>query len=78
VVEEDLAEALNTGKLSGAAIDVLTSEPMRADCKLYGAKNITFTPHVAWAPIETRKRLIGIVAENIRSFLNGSPQNKVN
>ncbi len=78
VVEEDLAEALNCGKLSGAAIDVLTFEPMRENCKLFGAKNITFTPHVAWAPVETRQRLTAIVVENIRSFLLGKPQNKVN
>ncbi len=78
VVEEDLAEALNSGKLSGAAIDVLTFEPMRSDCRLFGAKNITFTPHVAWAPVETRQRLTGIVVDNIKYFIEGRPQNKVN
>lgn len=75
--EGALAEALNNGVIAGAAIDVLTVEPMSADCKLFGAKNITFTPHVAWAPIETRERLLGIVCDNIRGFLKGEPQNVV-
>jgi len=78
VVDEDLVWALESGKLSGAAIDVLASEPMSKDCKLYGVKGITFTPHVAWAPIETRERLIDIVMDNIRSFNAGKPKNKVN
>ena len=78
VVDEDLVWALESGKLSGAAVDVLTTEPMSKDCKLFGAPNITFTPHVAWAPIETRERLMEIVMENIRSFNEGSPKNKVN
>ena len=78
VVDEDLVWALESGKLSGAAIDVLASEPMSKDCKLYGVKGITFTPHVAWAPIETRERLIDIVMDNIRSFNAGTPKNKVN
>lgn len=75
--EAALAEALNNDVIAGAAIDVLTVEPMACDCKLFGAKNITFTPHVAWAPIETRERLLGIVCDNIRGFLNGKPQNVV-
>ena len=78
IVEDALIDALESGKLSGAAIDVLTKEPMPSDCKLVNAKNITITPHIAWAPLETRERLLGIVLENIRSFLNGNPQNKVN
>lgn len=79
VVDEDaLFEALESGKLSGAAIDVLTKEPMPADCKLISAKNITITPHIAWAPLETRERLLDIVVENIRSFIAGAPKNKVN
>ncbi len=78
VMDEDaLAEALNNDVIAGAAIDVLTVEPMVADCKLFGAKNITITPHVAWAPIETRERLMGIVCENIRGFIDGKPQNVV-
>ncbi len=78
LVEEDLKNALESGKLSGAAADVLTFEPMREDCVLKDAPNMVFTPHVAWAPIETRKRLIGIVCENIEAFLAGNPIRKVN
>ncbi len=76
--EEALSEALNNEIIAGAAIDVLTVEPMSKDCALYGAKNITITPHVAWAPIETRQRLMGIVCDNIRAFQDGKPQNVVN
>ena len=78
IVEEALINALDGGKLSGAAIDVLAKEPMPKDCKLIDAKNITITPHVAWAPIETRERLLCIVADNVRAFLAGTPKNKVN
>ena len=76
--EYALLEALEAGNLSGAAIDVLTKEPMSADCPLLHAPNITITPHVAWAPIETRRRLLGIVCDNISAFLAGEPKNKVN
>ncbi|MBQ7383969.1 MAG: D-2-hydroxyacid dehydrogenase [Clostridia bacterium] len=78
VDEAALLEALKCGKLSGAAVDVLTREPMSSDCLLYGAPNLTITPHIAWAPIETRERLLGIVCDNINAFLNGTPKNKVN
>ncbi len=79
VVDEDaLAEALSSGKLSGAALDVLSTEPMSKDCPLIGAKNLTLTPHTAWIPVETRERLIGIVASNLEAFLSGKPTNKVN
>jgi glycerate dehydrogenase len=78
IVEQDLVDALKSGHLSGAAVDVLTVEPMRADCPLINAPNITFTPHVAWAPIETRRRLLSIVCDNIDNFLNGTPTNVVN
>ena len=73
VQEAALAAALNGGIIGGAAVDVLAVEPMAADCPLRGAKNLIFTPHVAWAPVETRRRLIGIVAENIQAFLDGRP-----
>ena len=76
--EEALANALNTGIIAGAAIDVLTVEPMTESCPLQNAPNITMTPHIAWAPIETRQRLLGIVCDNIESFLAGNPKNKVN
>jgi len=79
VINEDaLVEALTCGKLSGAAVDVLTYEPMREDCVLKNAPNITITPHVAWAPLETRKRVVSIVIENIKRFVEGDPQNLVN
>lgn len=75
--EQDLAEALKSGKLSGAAIDVLNHEPMSKDCVLKGVPNLIITPHTAWAPLETRKRLLGIVEDNIKAFLKGTPKNKV-
>lgn len=75
--EGDLAEALDKEIIAGAAIDVLTVEPMSEDCKLFNAKNITITPHVAWAPVETRERLMNIVCDNIRGFIAGKPQNVV-
>ena len=78
IVEAALADALNCGKLSGAAIDVLTYEPMREDCPLLNAKNITITPHVAWAPFQTRLRLLSIVASNVKAFIDGAPTNVVN
>ncbi len=77
VDEYALSDALNSGKLSGAAVDVLKSEPMSKDCPLLNAKNIIITPHTAWAPLTTRQRLIGIVADNISAFLKGEPQNNV-
>ena len=78
IVEDALADALNSQKLSGAAIDVLTYEPMREDCPLLKAKNITITPHVAWAPYQTRVRLLSIVASNVKAFIDGNPTNVVN
>lgn len=76
--ETALREALESGRLSGAAIDVLTTEPMSKDCVLLGAPNITITPHIAWAALETRRRVVDIVVENIRRFVAGNPQNLVN
>lgn len=78
VDEVALADALDSGKLSGAALDVLATEPMSKDCPLIGAKNLTLTPHTAWIPLETRERLVGIVASNLEAFLSGKPTNKVN
>lgn len=77
VDEEALLHALESGKLSGAGVDVLRKEPMRPDCPLLLAPNITITPHVAWAPMETRRRLLQTVLSNIRAFLDGAPQNVV-
>lgn len=78
ISEQALADALNSGRLAGAAIDVLTKEPMRPDCPLLNAKNITITPHVAWAPLQTRLRLLSIVEANVENFINGKPTNVVN
>lgn len=77
MVEQDLYDALESGHLGGAAIDTLKVEPMEDDCILMGAKNCIMTPHIAWAPVETRLRLMDIVAENIRNFLCGTPINKI-
>ncbi|MBR4073483.1 MAG: D-2-hydroxyacid dehydrogenase [Clostridia bacterium] len=78
VDETALKEALLGGQLSGAAIDVLTYEPMSKDCVLLGAPNLVITPHTAWAPLTTRLRLLDIVQNNIKAFLEGKPQNVVN
>lgn len=77
VNEQDLADALNSGRISGAALDVLCSEPMSADCPLLTAKNCIITPHIAWAALETRKRLVRIAAENLRAYIDGKPVNTV-
>lgn len=76
--EQALADALNGGRLGGARLDTLTYEPMREDCPLRGAKNCAITPHIAWAPIETRVRLLEKVAENLKAWINGEPINVVN
>ncbi len=75
--EQALYDALTSGKLSGAAIDVLTTEPMTKDNILKDAPNITITPHTCWAPLSTRKRLLDLVCDNIKAFLNGEPQNNL-
>ena len=77
MVEQDLFDALQSEHLGGAAIDTLRVEPMEEDCILMGAKNCIMTPHIAWAPVETRVRLMNIVADNIRAFLDGTPQNRI-
>jgi glycerate dehydrogenase len=75
--EQALYDALKSGKLSGAAIDVLTAEPMPKDNILKDAPNIIITPHTCWAPLSTRKRLLDLVCDNISAFLNGKPQNNL-
>ena len=78
IVEEDLARALNSGKVAGAAVDVVSTEPITADNPLLKAKNCIITPHIAWAPKESRERLMNIAVENLASFLKGEPVNVVN
>lgn len=77
VVEEDLRECLINHTLSGYAADVLLEEPMSKTNPLLNAPNCIITPHIAWAPLETRKRLQGIALENLKAFLNGNPVNIV-
>ncbi len=77
VEEQALREALDSGHLLGAGVDVLQVEPMTPDCPLYGAPRLLITPHIAWAGLETRQRLMGVVAENLRRFIAGNPQNRV-
>ena len=78
IAETDLMEALNSGKVGGAAVDVVSVEPMKADNPLLKAKNCIITPHIAWAPKETRQRLMNIAVDNLKSYLNGRPGNIVN
>lgn len=77
VDERALAEALNSGRIAGACLDTVAVEPMRADNPLYGAKNCFITPHIGWVPQETRQRLLGTVAGNLKAFIEGKPINVV-
>lgn len=78
VVEADLRDALNSGKVAGAAVDVVSTEPIKMDNPLLEAKNMIITPHIAWAPKESRQRLMDIAVDNLQAFVNGSPENVVN
>ena len=78
VNEHDLAEALRSGRIARAYLDVLEKEPMSPDTPMKNAPNCVITPHTAWAALETRQRLVGIVCDNIRAWLSGAPVNKVN
>ena len=77
IVEEDLKEALDCGKLGGAAVDVVSIEPIRNDNPLLTAKNVIITPHIAWAPRESRQRLMDVAVGNLKAFIDGNPQNVV-
>jgi glycerate dehydrogenase len=78
VAEDDLAEALNEGRLAGAALDVVAHEPIRPDNPLLSARNCLLTPHIAWATVEARRRLLDTAVANVASFLAGKPTNVVN
>lgn len=78
VVEKDLAECLKAGVIAGYAADVIATEPMLPDCPLLNCPNCVLTPHIAWAPKETRKRLLDIAYENFKAWIDGHPINVVN
>ena len=78
VVEKDLAECLKAGGIAGYAADVIATEPMLPDCPLLNCPNCVLTPHIAWAPKETRKRLLDIAYENFKAWIDGHPINVVN
>ena len=78
IVEQDLADALNRGKVYAAGLDVASAEPIQADNPLLSAKNCIITPHISWAPKESRLRLMEVAVANLRAFVAGTPQNVVN
>ena len=78
IVEEDLCEALNSGKVYAAGLDVVSSEPIKGNNPLLKAKNCFITPHISWAPKESRQRLMDIAVNNLKAFMDGQPVNIVN
>lgn len=78
IVEQDLADALESGKVRAAGLDVVSTEPIKEDNVLLKAKNCIITPHIAWAPLESRARLMNIAVDNLKFFLEGETVNKVN
>ena len=78
IVEQDLADALNSGKVFAAGLDVVSEEPIRDDNPLLSAKNCIITPHISWAPKESRQRLMDAAVQNLAAWQSGSAQNVVN
>lgn len=78
IVEQDLADALNSGKVYAAGLDVVSTEPIRGDNPLLTAKNCILTPHISWAPRESRQRIMDCAVANVQAFLSGSPIHVVN
>ena len=78
IVEQDLADALNSGKVAAAGLDVVSTEPIKGDNPLLGAKNCFITPHISWAAKESRQRILDRTVENVRAYLAGAPIHVVN
>ena len=78
IVEQDLANALNNGKIYAAAVDVVSAEPIKPENPLLKAKNCIITPHISWASFESRSRLMDIAVSNLKAFIDGGPVNTVN
>lgn len=78
IAEQDVADALNSGKMAAAGLDVVYNEPIREDNPLLQAKNCIITPHISWAPVESRQRIMDCTEDNIKAFLNGKPIHVVN
>ena len=76
--EQDVADALNSGKIAAAGLDVVYTEPIKADNPLLKAKNCLITPHISWAPIESRQRIMDCTVENVKGYLEGKLRNVVN